>query len=64
MVGWKVSLVPISGLKSKFKGFTGQRVSIELRFLKVSFPEEFGCEKKVSLGGLVSLKVSFPVNFG
>lgn len=60
----KVSFLPISGLKSKFKGFTGQRVSVELRFLKASFPEEFGCEKKVPLGGLVSLKVSFPVNSG
>jgi len=60
----KVSFLPISGLKSKFKGFTGQRVSVELRFLKASFPEEFGCEKKVPLGGWVSLKVSFPVNFG
>ena len=60
----KVSFLPISGLKSKFKGFTGQRVSVELRFLKASFPEEFGCEKKVPLGRLVSLKVSFPVNSG
>ena len=60
----KVSFLPISGLKRKFVGFAGWRVSIELRFLKASFPEEFGCEKKVPLGGLVSLKVSFPVNFG
>lgn len=60
----KVSFLPISGLKSKFKGFTGQRVSVELRFLKASFPEESSCEKKVSLGGWVSLKVSFPVNSG
>lgn len=51
VTGWKVSLVPISGLKSKFKGFTGQRVSVELRFLKASFTEEFSCEKKVLLGG-------------
>jgi hypothetical protein len=58
----KVSFLPISGLKSKFKGFTGQRVSVELRFLKASFPEEFDCGKKVPLGGWVSLKVSFPVN--
>lgn len=41
------------GLERKFTGFTGQRVSVELRFLKASFPEEFGCEKKVPLGGLV-----------
>lgn len=60
----KVSFLPISGLKSKFKGFTGQRVSVELRFLKASSLEEFSCEKKVPLGGWVSLKVSFPVNFG
>lgn len=45
-------------------GFAGWQVSVELRFLKASFPEEFGCEKKVPLGGLVSLKVSFPVNSG
>ena len=56
--------MPISGLKSKFKGFTGQRVSVELRFLKASFPEGFGCEKKVLLTGWLSLKVSFPVNSG
>lgn len=60
----KVSLVPILGLKRKFTGFAGWWVSVELRFLKASFPEEFGCEKKVPLGGLVSLKVSFPVNSG
>ena len=48
MTGWEVSLAPISGLERKFTGFTGQRVSVELRFLKASFPEEFGCEKKVS----------------
>ena len=60
----KVSFLPISGIKSKFKGFTGQRVSVELRFLKASFPEEFDCGKKVPLGGWVSLKVSFPVNSG
>lgn len=60
----KVSFLPISGLKSKFKGFTGQRVSVELRFLKASFPEKFDCGKKVPLGGWVSLKVSFPVNSG
>ena len=64
MTGWKVSLVPISGLKSKFKGFTGQRVSVELRFLKASSLEEFSCEKKVLLTGWLSLKVSFPVNSG
>ena len=52
----------ISGLKRKFTGFAGWRVSIELRFLKASFLEEFDCEKKVPLGGWVSLKVSFPVN--
>lgn len=60
----KVSLVLILGLKRKFTGFAGWWVSVELRFLKASFPEEFGCEKKVPLGGLVSLKVSFPVNSG
>lgn len=47
----KVSFLPISGLKSKFKGFTGQRVSVELRFLKASSLEEFSCEKKVLLTG-------------
>lgn len=56
--------MPILGLKRKFTGFAGWWVSVELRFLKASFPEEFGCEKKVPPGGLVSLKVSFPVNFG
>lgn len=60
----KVSFLPISGLKSKFKGFTGQRVSVELRFLKASSLEEFSCEKKVLLTGWLSLKVSFPVNSG
>jgi hypothetical protein len=65
--GEKVSFLPISGLtgaklKRKFTGFTGWRVSVELRFLKASFPEGFGCEKKVPLDGWVSLKVSFPVN--
>lgn len=64
MTGWKASLVPISGLKRKFMGFVGWRVSVELRFLKASFPEEFDCGKKVPLGGWVSLKVSFPVNSG
>lgn len=64
MTGWKVSLVPISGLKRKFMGFAGCWVSVELRFLKASFPEEFDCGKKVPLGGWVSLKVSFPVNSG
>lgn len=64
MTGWEVSLVPISGLERKFTGFTGQRVSVELCFLKASFPEEFDCGKKVPLGGWVSLKVSFPVNSG
>ena len=62
--GEKVSFLPISGLKSKFKGFAGWWVSVELRFLKASFPEEFDCGKKVPLGGWVSLKVSFPVNSG
>lgn len=64
MTGWEVSLVPISGLERKFTGFTGQRVSVELCFLKASFPEEFGCEKKVLLAEWLSLKVSFPVNSG
>ena len=49
----KVSFLPISGLKRKFMGFAGWRVSVELRFLKASFPEESSCEKKVSLGGWV-----------
>lgn len=49
----KVSLVPILGLKRKFTGFAGWWVSVELRFLKASFPEEFGCEKKVPLDGWV-----------
>lgn len=40
--GEKVSFLPISGLKRKFMGFAGWRVSVELRFLKASFPEEFG----------------------
>lgn len=62
--GEKVSFLPISGLKRKFIGFAGWRVSVELRFLKASFPEEFDCGKKVPLGGWVSLKVSFPVNSG
>lgn len=60
----KVSFLPISGLKRRFMGFAGWRVSVELRFLKASFPEEFGCEKKVLLTGWLSLKVSFPVNSG
>lgn len=64
MTGWEVSLVPISGLERKFTGFTGQRVSVELRFLKASSLEEFSCEKKVLLTGWLSLKVSFPVNSG
>lgn len=62
--GEKVSFLPISGLKRKFIGFAGWRVSVELRFLKASFLEEFSCEKKVLLTGWLSLKVSFPVNSG
>lgn len=64
MTGWKVSLVPILGLKRKFTGLAGWRVSVELCFLIASFPEGFGCEKKVLLTGLLSLNVSFPVNSG
>lgn len=59
----KVSFLPISGLKSKFTGFTGWWVSFKPALLKASFPEEFGCEKKVSQCCVVRLKASFPVNF-
>ncbi len=60
----KVSFLPISGLKSKFTTLRDGWFLPELALLKASFPEEFGCKKKVSQCCVTWLKVSFSVNFG
>lgn len=44
--------------------YTGCRASFKSVLLKASFPEEFGCKKKVSQCCAIWLKVSFSVNFG
>lgn len=50
--------------KQVYRFYMGCRVSFKPVLLKASFPEEFSCEKKVSLTRWLSLKVSFPVNSG